>query len=333
MNYEQLVKCYVNNPVRMRESAFRVEREYHVAKELVPQAREEARNILREMGLSTSTDTKRRDRQNNNVPQGYKKEENRKKILLLDTETTPMQAYIWDLWKQNIPWERVTSQWFFICWSAKWLYDEKVYSDCLTPEEIVAEDDSRICRSLRDLLDQADIVIAHNAKGADIPWINTRLLLNGLKPPTPYFVVDTLEIARTKFGFSSNKLDALAGYLGISHKLETDFNLWRGCLEGSQAALDYMTAYNRKDVEILEEVFIKLAPWAKNLPNANNILESEVPVCATCGSRNIKQLPNKWYYTSIGKYPLYECQDCGAHSRGRYSVYKEKYIKIVGVNK
>lgn len=262
-----------------------------------------------------------------------KRENNNPKILIFDTETAPLEAYVFSLWRQNIAWDHTISQWFMLCWSAKWLHSNDIMTDCLTGEEALKEDDSRIMKSLWKLIDEADIVVAHNAKGADLPWMNTRFILNGLTPPKPYFTIDTLEIARKQFAFSSNKLDALAEYFGIEHKLDTDFNLWRKCRHGDDAALAYMQEYNMKDVEILEEIFLKLRPWIKNFPNANNFLASERPICATCGSEDLEELKGQYYYTSVGKYSLYRCKKCGAVTRGRYNLRTPRNIKAVGVGK
>ena len=127
-----------------------------------------------------------------------------------------------------------------ICWSAKWLGSDEVFSECLTPEEILSEDDTRISKQLWLLMDQADIVIAHNGKKFDVPKMNSRFILAQLPPPSSYIQIDTKEVAAKQFGFSSNKLDALAGYFGIEHKDDTDFELWVRCMKGEQEALDYI---------------------------------------------------------------------------------------------
>lgn len=255
------------------------------------------------------------------------------KILILDLETAPMKAYVWRRWKENISLEQTISEWFMLAWSAKWLYSPDIYGEVLTPEEVRNEDDSRIAMSLYALINKADIVVAHNGKHADVPWMNSRFILNNLQPPKPFTLIDTLEIARKQFGFSSNKLDALAGYFNIPHKLHTDFTLWKECMEGKQQSLDYMLEYNKMDVKILEEVYIKLMPWIKGGPNMNVYLNSDIPVCANCGSEAIEIIPNQYYYTSVGKYILYRCKDCGAISRGRFSVASKKVTKAVSVGK
>lgn len=255
------------------------------------------------------------------------------KILILDLETAPMKAYVWRRWKENISLEQTISEWFILAWSAKWLYSPDIYGEVLTPEEVRGEDDSRIVASLYTIVNKADIIVAHNGKQADIPWMNSRFILNNLQPPKPFITVDTLEVARRQFGFSSNKLDALAGYFNIPHKLHTDFQLWKECMEGKQQSLDYMLEYNKMDVKILEEVYLKLAPWIKNGPNMNTLLNSEVPVCANCGSEAIELIPNQYYYTSVGKYTLHRCKDCGAVSRSRFSVTSKNVTKLVATGR
>lgn len=254
------------------------------------------------------------------------------KILIFDLETAPMSAWVWGRWNQNISLEATISEWFILCWSAKWLYSDDVISCRLTSEEALNEDDSRIVKELWKLINGADIVIAHNAKGADIKWMNTRFIMNELAPPKPYHIIDTLEVAKKNFGFSSNKLDALAGYFGIPHKMDTNFKLWKDCMNGDEEALKYMEEYNRLDVDILEQVYIVLRPWIKNHPNCGNLLTSNIPICSICASKKLELIPDKYYYTSVGKYNLYRCKDCGSISRGRVNLNKGK-TEIVAIGR
>lgn len=241
------------------------------------------------------------------------------KILIFDIETAPIKAYVWKLWKTDVHLEQIINDWFCIAWSAKWLYSNNTMGAVLTPEEIKNEDDKRIMSSLWKLINEADIVVSHNGNKFDIPRINSRFIINGLSPTKPYFSVDTCQIARRQFGFSSNKLDALATHFNIPHKLDTNFDLWKRCLEGDEKALKYMLKYNKKDVVILEEVYLKLRPWIKNHPNMGN-LASTMDTCANCGSEDISLIPNKFYHTSVGKYPLFRCNECNAVSRGRKKI-------------
>lgn len=246
------------------------------------------------------------------------------KILIFDIETSPMRAYVFSRWKQNIYLDQTISEWFTLSWSAKWLFSPEIMSSRLTGDEVKHESDGRIVAELWKLIDEADIVVAHNGVSFDEKKINARFLLNGLPPASPYQIIDTKLIAAKQFGFSSNKLDALAGYFGLKCKMDTDFELWARCMDGDEKALEYMEEYNRHDVELLEEVYLRLRPWIKAHPNVALYIESEVPVCSACGSEHLTYAGE--YYTQTGRYDTYRCS-CGALSRVRTSNIDKKYKK------
>ena len=240
------------------------------------------------------------------------------KILIVDIETSPLKAYVWTIWKQNVYLDQLVSDWFMLTWSAKWLYGDVIYSDKLTADEVNRENDKRIVERLWKLLDEADMVIAHNGDKFDIPRINARFVENGLNPPSPYRQIDTKKVAKSVFGFSSNKLEALARKFGIDGKLDTDFTLWSRCMEGDENALEEMRTYNDHDVEILEDIYLIMRSWIKSHPNVGLYMDTDEPVCPHCGSKNVHE-ESKSYYTNTGKYDTYRCNDCKAVSRKRKS--------------
>ncbi len=252
-------------------------------------------------------------------------------ILIVDIETAPIQAYVWRLWKQNVAINQIISEWFMLTWSAKWLGSPDVMSARLTSDEAKAEDDKRIVKSLWSLLDEADIVIAHNAAGFDVPKMKARFIINNLPPTSPYQVIDTLLVARKEFGFSSNKLDALATYFGYAKKMDTDFELWANCVEGNEEALTYMENYNRKDVVILEKVYLKLRPFIKSHPNIT-IYDDKMPArCPSCGHGPMVREHN-YYYTTVNKYPVFRCHKCGAQSRSRKAEKRTSPVELVSLS-
>lgn len=242
-----------------------------------------------------------------------KKEPN---ILILDIETAPMKGYVFSLWKDSVNLDKLVSDWYILCWSAKWLFSKEILGDCLTSTEAKIQDDRRITISLANLLNKADIVITHNGKKFDLLKINARMLIHRLPPIKPYQNIDTLEIAKRQFGFTSNKLDYLAKVLGVDAKLDTDFQLWADCVDGKQEALDYMLKYNNWDVECLEAVYLRLRPWIRNHPNLSLYYESDEIRCPNCGSTHLNK--EGFYYTTVNKYQVYRCE-CGAISRVRTS--------------
>ena len=237
------------------------------------------------------------------------------RILIVDIETSPMKAFVWSRWKQNIYLDQTISEWFMLCWSAKWLGEDKVYGERVKCEDVLKEDDSKIIRGLWELLDEADIVITHNGKRFDIPKINSRFLINELPPPSPYKQIDTLEVTKREFGFSSNKLDALLDYFGYEKKLNTSFELWKKCLEGDKESLDYMLTYNKKDVTQLELVYLKLRPYIKGHPNLGIYYDIEKEQCGHCASTEL--IFTGYTYSNVSKFSTYRCTKCGSISRKR----------------
>ena len=249
------------------------------------------------------------------------------KILLLDIETAPILAYSWGLWKQFINTQRIESDWFCLSWSAKWLYSSEVMSDRLTGREAVREDDKRIIKSMWKLIDAADILVTQNGEKFDIPRLNTRFLICGLPPPSPYQQIDTLKTLKKNFAFSSNKLDYVNHVLGLPEKIPTSFELWRKCIQGDEESLEQMENYNKNDVTILEETFLILRPWVKNGINLGVYMESKESCCPSCGSFNLEE--KGYYHTSMNRYISFHCNDCGAYSRSRISDITKEEKKVL----
>lgn len=247
------------------------------------------------------------------------------KILIFDIETAPLKSYIWGLWNQNLghSLSMVESDWFMLTWSAKWLFEDKVFADKLTPEEVLKEDDSRVTKSIWDLFDKADVVVAHNALKFDVKRLNTRFLKNGFPPPMPYQVIDTLAHCRKKFNISSNKLDYIGEFLDLGGKIETGgFDLWKRCMEGDEGALQDMETYNIRDVRLLEDVYLALRPYIKPHPNMGLWISENVHSCPTCGSTEDLSWEGV-YSTYANQYDAFRCGNCGSIGRSRTSKIKK----------
>jgi hypothetical protein len=239
------------------------------------------------------------------------------KVLILDIETAPISAYVWGIWNQNVGTHQIKSDWFCLTWAAKWLFEDKVYSAKLKPDEVANQDDKRIIEGIWKLLNEADIVIAHNAVKFDIPRLNSRFIINDLHPPLPYQIIDTLVHIRRQFGFTSNKLDYVNKLLNLERKKETSFELWDNCMKGDRKALKEMEDYNVQDVRILEETYLQIRPWIKPHPNMGLfILDETEQRCPSCGSSELQD-QGKCYNTSANIYELMRCNNCNSISRKR----------------
>ncbi len=131
------------------------------------------------------------------------------KILLFDIENTPDLAYTWGLYNEITSTDFIVSEWYILCWSAKWLDSKKMIRGSLIESKSYKPyvgNDKELCQKLWNLLDEADIVIAHNAVQFDVKKANARFLIHNMPPPSPYKIIDTLKVARGTCKFTSNRL-------------------------------------------------------------------------------------------------------------------------------
>lgn len=249
------------------------------------------------------------------------------KILLLDIETAPVLAYVWGLWDQTVSLNQIKSDWHLLSWAAKWAGDpasKTMYQDQRNADNI--EDDTKILKGLWKLLDESDVIVTQNGRSFDEKKINARFIMNGFQPPSSFKHVDTLQIAKKHFGFTSNKLEYMSDklctqYKKLKHKKFPGFELWAECLKGNLEAWNEMEKYNRHDVLALEELYNKLSPWGSGV-NPNLYTEGTDVICR-CGSQDFKK--NGYFYSNIGKFQRYKCLKCGAETRDRINLFsKEK---------
>lgn len=231
------------------------------------------------------------------------------------------------MWEQNAIKVIRPRQIISLAW--KWLGDEKVQALSLPMFDGYKRDkhnNKALIVELHKLFSQADIVVGHNVKRFDDRRSNTDIIKHGLKPPPPHKSVDTLEFARFKFDFNSNKLDDLGEFLGVGRKVKhPGFEMWEKCLDGDTEAWEMMVRYNKGDVALLERIYLKLRPWMTSHPalkpreNTN-----KNPPCPLCHAR---KLQSKGVSISrAGVAPRYHCQACGHWSMG-IRVKKEWRVK------
>lgn len=237
------------------------------------------------------------------------------RVLVFDIETAPMLAYVWGRREQNISVSQIKKDWFIIAWSAKWLGDpasKVMYYDQRNASKI--ENDKAILQPLWKLLDEADIVVTQNGKNFDCKKVNARFIFHGMKPPSPYAHLDTLQIARYAAQFTSNSLDYLTDTLCTQYKKlkNSGMPLWDGCLAGKPEAWAEMKRYNINDVLSTEELYMKLRAWAPmTAPYIYSVHDRQ---CGVCGKNGIES--NGTRKTKKAHYYRLRCKHCGSHSIG-----------------
>lgn len=236
-------------------------------------------------------------------------------ILLFDIETAPSLGWVWEKYETNVI--DFKEEWYLLCFAAKWL-DGKYITKSL-PDfkgyKAGSEDDRALVKELWKLFDEADILIAHNGDDFDIKKANARFAYYNLPPPSPYKTIDTLKAARRYFRFTSNKLDDLGKHLGYGRKLaHTGFHLWQGCMKGDPKAWSTMIRYNKRDVQLLEQIYVHMRPWMKAHPNIS-IYYDTPNGCPGCGSQELVKMGTDT--TQTGRVQQYKCKICFKWSRGK----------------
>lgn len=246
---------------------------------------------------------------------------NKQKVLVLDIETSLMKAEVWDTGDQFISVDQIVEDWHLMAFCAKWLGDppaKAIYADQSKARNI--KNDRPLLKQLRKLLDTADIVITQNGEKFDAPKITARLIMHGMRPPSPYRHLDTCRIAKRVARFTSNKLEYLTDKLNVkykklTHKKYPGRTLWRECDKGNQDAWREMRRYNIHDVLSTEELYTNLRAWAPDTMPDVYFGANPVSECRVCGETG-KMAAGGTRVTKQARYRRYQCQGCGSWSIG-----------------
>lgn len=239
--------------------------------------------------------------------------------LFFDIETSPMVVYSWRVgYKLNISYENIIEDWKIIAICYKWEGESDVHALVWDKEQ----DDKKMLIEFVKVANSADELIGHNGDRFDIKKIRTRCIFHRVPMFPKYRTLDTLKKARGGFAFDSNKLDAIAKYLGVGAKLEHEgFPMWVKCLHNDKEALDNMVKYCKVDVVVLEDVYTAMQHYIK--PNshagvANGMAKYSCPIC---GCEEIELIKND--VTEKGTISrVVKCKSCTHH----YNISNKSYM-------
>lgn len=232
------------------------------------------------------------------------------RTLYLDIETTPHTAFVWRLFQENVGLSQLIQPSRVMCVAYRFDDEEMQFA-----AEWQRGGHKRMVKRIHAALSEADAVIHYNGTSFDEKHLNREFLQAGLNPPAPYHTIDLYRVIKQKFKFASSKLENIARELAIREgKLKTDFNLWRDCMDRVPEACAEMERYNREDVELLKDLYEDLLPWINRHPNVALIDGAEGSACTRCGSNQLQRRGQST--TSAGVFQRYQCQSCGAWSRG-----------------
>lgn len=249
------------------------------------------------------------------------------KILSFDIETSPIVAFSWGpMWETNLI--EVTDHTLILSYSAKWFKGKHITKGWPNYKGYKkgVKNDKEIVKDIWNLLDEADIVVLQNGKAFDVKQCNSRFAFYGLASPSPFKVVDTKIEAKKYLRLPSYSLDNMCDYFGIGKKLEHEgFPLWKKCMAGDLKAWKRMLRYNKHDVTLTEQLYLKLRPFMKTHPNMGNYINKKI--CPRCSSVNLQSRGFSHNITTY--YRRLRCSDCGAWAKMNENLQKQKLLTSI----
>lgn len=230
---------------------------------------------------------------------------------MIDIETSPATAYIWDLKTRYVPAANIVERKKLICWAAKWAGENRPIFFSYWHDGY-----EKTVRKAHEMLDAADAVVTFNGDRFDIPMLNTEFSLLGLAPPSPYTRIDLYKTVRKHFAHMSKSLGYVARELGTTSKLDNSgMSLWLAVMRGDKDAQVAMRRYNLGDIAATESLYNRLLPWIDGHPSM--ALEYGEHACPNCGSANLRKEGTASTPTRV--YQRYQCRGCGKWSRATRS--------------
>lgn len=260
------------------------------------------------------------------------------KRLFLDIETCPCIGSFWRPgYNVTLSHENIEVQARIITAAYRWQGEKKVQALIWDEQKQGGgpfgpfnQSDERLVRTLVPVMNEADEIVAHYGDGFDVPWIRTRAMFHGVVGGI-WKTVDTKAWASKYFFLPSNKLDAIAKYLGIGTKIRTEYDLWRDItFRDSSEALAKMVKYNKHDVELLEEVFHYLSKFCS--PHTHlGVLEGKPKwTCPRCSGDTVHRVNIRASTTGTVKHEMHcRNEQCG----GYYMINNAAYNLFAGITK
>jgi uncharacterized protein YprB with RNaseH-like and TPR domain len=164
-----------------------------------------------------------------------------------------------------------------------------------------------------EMMNEADALVGFNSDRFDIPKIIGEGFLYGIPPTAPTAQIDLYKAVK-KFGYFRSSLGFVSKFLQIGAKMEHEgMGLWKKVMAGDKDAQRRMERYCTQDVKLTEELFRKVRPYIRNLPN----VAATRGGCPACGSTHAHSRGERT--TRLFKIQRLCCQSCGHWFSGKQS--------------
>ena len=128
-------------------------------------------------------------------------------------------------------------------------------------------DDKKLAVACRNHLEKYKLIVGHNSKLFDVPFVNARLAKHGERPIHVEWHMDTrwyLNSASMRIG--SAKLDNAQKFFDLGEaKTPISWEQWQLAATLDKGAMDEVVVHCEQDVKVLAELVPHVLPYVKNL--------------------------------------------------------------------
>lgn len=218
-----------------------------------------------------------------------------------------MRVLIWDIESTGLVADFAT----ILCIGYKWLGEKQVSVLSITDYPEFKKDptdpeaEKRLIQDFLKVYVQADATTAYNGVSFDRPMIYTKCLEHGLEIPPNITMIDPYWTVKPHLRMSRKSLNNITNFLGLKKKTPVEGKVWKRAMGGHAASIKYIIEHCRKDVLVLEAVYIRLRP----LMRTHVRLSEHLGRCRYCNGR----VQSRGRQVSKNKAPVrrVQCIQCG----------------------
>lgn len=178
----------------------------------------------------------------------------------------------------------------------------------------ILKKEKQLLRDLSEVLLSADCWLTQFGTYYDVPFVNSRLLYHHLPTlPANHPHVDTWKVAKNRLKLRNNRLITMSEFLGTKDEKNAILpEQWLRALSGHGPSLNYIVEHCRRDILVLEEVYLRLRSLILDHPFSGHDRHG---ACGVCGKGRLTK--RGFHRTRTRLIQRYQCQSCGSWSRDK----------------
>lgn len=225
--------------------------------------------------------------------------------LYWDIEMLPGVFYGWSMYSE--PFQQIENTTISMI-SYRWDGEDEVHSIHLNEKQYNKNirNEKPIIKEFLKVVNQADVMVAHNGDKFDWKKFNFKVAKYNLKPVKKPILVDTLKMVKQEMSADSHRLGDLCREFNLPVKIPLNGG-FTAAFRGYGKYLELVN-YNRQDIICLEMLYNYIKPHCRPKYDVSK-LDNKNRACSSCGSCDIIKYGK--YILATGKQvSRYRCKTC-----------------------